>query len=182
METYKKLGFNSEYEQTLYEDVCCELNNIKDLKETEDITKLLRRVNGIKVHTKEDYEEFISKKGLNDLFEKVKYMSLFDRYVELYIYHANCFLIHNQLTLLCVESANTSKEMGNGEEYIKNLNTSATLYDQATTHLHCIKYIFSKVHNDIPFLEDFFYKATDKIHCEVFFNGESNENGNKLEQ
>ena len=108
-------------------------------------------------------------------------MSLFDRYVELYIYHANCFLLNHQLTALYVQNVNTAKEIGNGEEYIKQLNTSTTLYEQATTHLHCIKYIFSKVRNDIPFLEDFFYKATDKIHCEVFFNGENSENGNKLE-
>ena len=181
MEIYKKLGFNSEYEQTLYEDVCCELNNMKDLEEKEDITKLLRRVNGIEVHIKSDYEAFMDKKGLNDLFEKVKYMSLFDRYVELYIYHANCFLLHHQLTELCVQNANTANEIGNGEEYINQLNTSTTLYKQATTHLHCIKYIFSKVHSDIPFLEDFFYEATDKIHCEVFFNGENSKNGNKLE-
>lgn len=179
MELYKQLGFRSKDELELYEDVCCELNNIKGLEEKEDVVKLLKRVNNIGVFTKKDYEEFINKKGLNELFKKVCRMSLLDRYVELYIYHANCFSFHNSLTAIGVDKIKKTDSTEDGEDLINTIGKTTNQMDESITHLHCIKYIFNKVHTKIPFLEDFFYMATENIHKNIFFEGNNGKNNKK---
>lgn len=180
MELYKKLGFNSEYEQNLYEDVCCGLNNIKGLTEKEDAEKLLKRLNNIKVYTKKDYEEYIEKNGLQELFDKVKGMSYLDRYVELYVYHANCFAVHNNFSKLGIKYITQSDSNEDGEEIIRRLNLTTDEIDKSTSHLHCIKYIFSQVNAKIPFLEDMFYLSISSIQNKVFLNEDGEENSPKL--
>ena len=178
---YKKLGFKSGAELELYEDVCCELTNVKDLDKKEDVIKLLKRVNNIDVITKKEYEEFINKKGLDDLLEKVRPMSLLDRYVELYIYHINCYMFHTSLMAMGINDAKNNRFSEDIEKYIKILQNTLKENQESATHLYCIKYIFNKVHTRIPFLEDMFYSSINNIHNNTYLGGNNGENGKELD-
>ena len=181
MEKYRELGFKSKDEQELYEDVCCELNNVKNLDKEEDAIKLLKRINNIDVPTKQDYEEFINKKGLNDLFEKVKPMTLLDRYVELYIYHVNSYTFYLSMSALDFDNAKKLDPSENMSEIIKNIDKAMNKTTEAINHLHCVNYIFEKVNTKIPFLEDIFYISIENIQNDIFSNGDDGENNKKLD-
>ncbi len=180
MELYKKLGFNSEYEFELYEDVCCELNNINGLSEKEDILKLLRRLNNIKVYKKEDYDAFMENKGLIDLFNKVKGMSYLDRYVELYLYHSNLYAFHNNLTKMYLAQAATEESKEDVEFIIKCVNAATDENNKSLVQLHCVKYIMNKVDLKIPFMRDMFYNSILPIHRKIFLNSNGDEDQQKL--
>ena len=182
MDIFQELGFKTEEEYELYEDVCCELNVIPDINTLDDLLKYLEdeSINGVKPHTKKEFEEFIRNKDLTGLFNKVKSMSLLDRYIELYIYHANYLSILINLVKLKTIELNIARSMFDGEEMVNKLSELKELIDIKETHACCINYIVGKVRVKIPFEEDFFFLSIDNIKKEIFNPGNNGNSELKL--
>ena len=182
MDIFQELGFKNEKEYELYEDLCCELNIKPDIKTVEDLLKQLEEenINGIHPHTKKDYELFINNRNLNDLFNKIKPMSLLDRYVELYIYHANCLSILINMVKLKMVELNIARSMFNGEEMVNKLYELNDLIKLKDAHACCISYIVGKVRIKIPFEEDMFFASINNIKNEIFNSGNNGNSELKL--
>ena len=179
MDIFQELGFKNEQECELYEDICCEMNIRTDIRTFDDLLRCLEEENidDIKPHTKKEYETFIKDRELGDLFEKVKTMSLLDRYVELYIYHANYFSIIKNMLILKLMDVNNDKIMYDGESIIEDLQEYKRLSSIMETQACCISYISGKVRSKIPFEEDFFLQSVENIKSKIFVLG--NDEGNQ---
>ena len=111
-EKAKNLGFVDVSEMLLYYDVCC-----FDIVPPQSLEELLENLQGEteSPSTKSDFEEYIEKNNLLELFEKVKGLSLLNRMLEIYMYNANGFSISDKIEKLFEKKIQEASELYNGE-------------------------------------------------------------------
>ena len=138
----KELGFSNIDDMLLYQDICCISSNLK----------------------KQDYQEYISTHGLQELFDKVKELPLFNRMIEIYIYYANCFSMYDLLLQQCkilwdkaIEDFDGEKEMEYEEQFYKIENMKFKYFDK-------MGYILKQVKNRLSDQEKQFWDLVGDVN------------------
>ena len=106
----KKLGFIKEEEYLLYKDVCCDRLVLPIPNSFEEILAGLDNFGYD--HDKEGFEKYIEENKLLELFDKVKTMSLLDRFIEIYIYNTKQFSLTLSMKDMIIKQIAEAEKLG----------------------------------------------------------------------
>ena len=163
----KELGFSSFYEMQLYEDVCTG-REVGPPQTLEELLEELQKDEFSKKCTKKDYDDFIKRNGLFDLFNKVKGMSLFDRMVEIYAYNVNGFSLCDRLRDLYMAKLEEAKEIFDGEKECEYRDQLSKLSHEKYVFFRGKMYIETQVKTRLPSDLIKFYKTVEPMDNEIF--------------
>jgi hypothetical protein len=139
-----RLGFKDEYEMQLYKDVCGKHIGPKTLKE---LYANLRLSAGEVKYVKEDYELVIEKNNLGELLERVRYIPIVDRLIEIYLHNFNIKNCCKYIGDLLQEKANEYNSVYDYESrdvYRQKWNQAAIIVMEAG---YQISYIYNRVNS-----------------------------------
>lgn len=126
-----KLGFADKEEMDLYHDVCgC------DIIPTVDINELLKQSCDEKYgRTKDEFVEYVKANDLEDILKRVKNMSLFERYMELYNYNSSLLLLSDSQLKIYNKKNKETRELFDGEKEEEYSNKSRELFVKMNDYL-----------------------------------------------
>ena len=170
-ETIKKLGFISEEEMLLYQDVCCDNFVLPVPDSFEELLDSLQNDNDGR--RKEDFEKYISDNNLLELFNKVKSMPLLNRFVEIYVYNANGLSLSTSMYEMVSNKLREAKELFDGEKEQDLKMQLRAINHSKSEYFHAMYYIKNQVrHRLSPEEELKFYEITDTATKVAYRMGE----------
>lgn len=165
----KKLGFNSVEEMKLYCDVCGTDNPY----EPESLEKLLESLNNDYVSNKNDFIKYINNNNLIELFDKVKNMTLLNRFVEIYSYYSNCILVCRELKKTLGYKLQEAKSLYDGEKEIEFEEKLSRIFRMEDEYCEKIQYIVNQTHLRLsPTEKSSFYITIKKMKDVLLFDND----------
>ena len=163
-ETIKKLGFTSEEEMLLYQDVCGNNVVFSTPDSLEELLNDLENDDMYAGHRKDDFEKFIRDNNLLDLFNKVKTMPLLNRFIEIYVYNANGLSICKSMLEIINNKLQEAKELFDGEKEQELEMQLFSIKRSKSNYSKAIDYVDNQVNHRLsPNDMSKFYESTDVV-------------------
>lgn len=165
-----RLGYKDMEEMLLYQDVC---GGEAPEKQPEDFNELLELLeseeDSFNGYRKQTYEKYINDAKLLELFNKVKDMTLLDRFLEIYIYYSNQYYL-SMIALKNMESKiQHAQELFDGEKEMEYKRQFFNIRYEEERYSRCCNYIERQAFERLSDSEKSSYLEKTKNINDTFF-------------